>query len=267
MKKEYLLFLVLPISQIMMIAGDYEALKNMDVLGSVGIILSIIADLVLLYVLIHGSKKEKLEKELERVRYLNEIESERNSIMEKRQKELVEMKDSFEKRIAEINDSLAAGDKERAEQDIDKLQEELDRSRPNTYCKHAVVNAVLSEKEKVCKGLGFSLDTDLMIPAKLEVEPLNMCSIFSNLLDNAIEAVEALPENKRKISVHGEMKGNYLFVKVENPATKEHAQRKRRKERGYGTQILEDIAKKYDGQYVASFENGVYAATVGVKAV
>lgn len=267
MKKEYLLFLIFPISQIMMIAGDYEALKNMDVLGTVGVVLSIIADIVLLYVLIHGSKKEKLEKELERVRYLNEIESERNSIMEKRQKELYEMKDSFERRIAKINDSLACGNKERAEQDIDKLQEELERSRPNTYCKHAVVNAVLSEKEKTCSELGFSLDVDLMIPAKLGVEPLNMCSIFSNLLDNAIEAVEALPESERKISVHGEMKGNYLFVKVENPATKEHAQRKRRKEHGYGTQILQDIAEKYDGQYVAAYEKGVYAATVGVKAV
>lgn len=267
MKKEYLLFLVFPISQIMMIAGDYEALKNMDILGNVGVVLSVIADIVLLYVLIHGSKKEKLEKELERVRYLNEIESERNSIMEKRQKELVEMKNSFEKRISAINDSLASGDRERAELDIDKLQEDLERSKPNTYCKHAVVNAVLSEKEKVCRELGFSLDTDLMIPAKINVEPLNVCSIFSNLLDNAIEAVEALPEGERRINVHGEMKGNYLFVKVENPATKEHAQRKRRKDRGYGTQILEDIAPKYDGQYVAAYENGVYAATVGVKAV
>ena len=267
MKKEYLFFLVFPISQIMMIAGDYEALKNMDILGNVGVVLSVIADIVLLYVLIHGSKKEKLEKELERVRYLNEIESERNSIMEKRQKELLEMKNSFEKRISAINDSLASGDRERAELDIDKLQEDLERSKPNTYCKHAVVNAVLSEKEKVCSKLGFSLDTDLMIPAKLNVEPLNVCSIFSNLLDNAIEAVKALPEGERRINVHGEMKGNYLFVKVENPATKEHAQRKRRKDRGYGTQILEDIAKKYDGQYVAAYENGVYAATVGVKAV
>lgn len=265
MKKEYLFFLVFPISQIMMIAGDYEALKNMDILGNVGVVLSVIADIVLLYVLIHGSKKEKLEKELERVRYLNEIESERNSIMEKRQKELVEMKNSFEKRISAINDSLASGDRERAELDIDKLQEDLERSKPNTYCKHAVVNAVLSEKEKVCSELGFSLDTDLMIPAKINVEPLNVCSIFSNLLDNAIEAVEVLPESERKIRVHGEIKGNYLFVKVENPSTKEHAQRKKRKNRGYGTQILEDIAKKYDGQYLASYESGVYAATVGMK--
>lgn len=267
MRKEYLLFLVFPISQIMMIAGDYEALKNMDVLGIVGIFLSIIADFVLLYVLIHGSKKEKMEKELEKVRYLNEIESERNRIMEKRQKELFEMKNSFEKRISEINDSIASGNKERAEQGIEKLQEELERSRPNSYCKHAVVNAVLSEKEKACTELGFSLDTYLMIPAKLNVEPLNVCSIFSNLLDNAIEAVEVLPKNERKISVHGEVKGNYLLVKVENPATKEHAKRKRRKDRGYGTQILLDIAKKYNGQYMATYENGVYAATVGVKAV
>ena len=267
MKKEYLLFLVFPISQLMMIVGDYEALKNMDILGNVGIILSVIADIVLLYVLIYGAKKEKLEKELEKVRYLNEIESERNHIMEKRQKELFDMKNSFERRISEINDSIASGNRIQAEQDIDRLQEELENSRPNAYCKHAVINAVLSEKEKTCTELGCSFETDLIIPGKLNVEPLNICSIFSNLLDNAIEAVGELPEKERKISVHGELRGNYLFVKVKNPTTKEHAQRKRRQGRGYGTQILQDIAKKYDGQYVASFEKGIYTAMVGVKAV
>lgn len=267
MKKEYLMFLVFPISQMMMIAGDYKALKNLDALGVAGIVLSVIADLVLVYVLIHGSQKEKLEKELEKTRYLNEIESERNRIMEKRQEELFEMKSSFEKRIAEINDSFALGNKEQAEQDIDRLQEELERSRQKVYCRHAVVNAVLSEKEKDCSELGFELDTNLMIPEKLNVEPLNICSIFSNLLDNAIEAVEELPENQRKISVQGEIKGNYLFVKVENPTTKEHAQRKKRKGHGYGTQILQDIAKKYEGQYLATFEKNIYTATVGVKAV
>ena len=244
MKKEYLLFLVFPISQIMMIAGDYKALKNMDILGDVGIVLSVLADLILLHIVIRGSQKEKLEKELENVKYLNEIESERNRMMEKRSKELLEMEEYFAKRIAEINDRLAAGDKEHAEEDMEQLQKELQKSETKEYCKHAVVNAVLNEKEKTCKKLGFSLETELLIPAQLQVEPLNICSIFSNLLDNAIEAVENMEEEERKISVHGELKGNYLFVKVKNPATEEHVQRSRREERGYGVQILNDIAQK-----------------------
>lgn len=267
MKKEYLLFLIFPVSQFMLIAGEYKAMKSSDILGNTGLILSVAADIVLLYVLIHGAKKEKLEKELEKIRYLNEIESERNEIMEKRQKELFAMKEDFEKRILEIQRSLEAGDTETAEHDMDTLQEKLESTRPNAYCNHAVVNAVLSEKEKICKSLGFSMDTDLIIPGKLEVEPLHMCSIFSNLLDNAIEAVEEFEEAGRNISVHAELRGNYLFLKVKNPATKKHAERKRRKDRGYGTQILDDIAKKYDGQYMAVYEDGYYSASIGVKAL
>ena len=267
MKKEYLLFLVFPISQIMMIAGDYEAFKNMDILGDVGIVLSILADLILLYIVVRGSQKEKLEKELENVHYLKEIESERNRIMEKRSKELLEMKEYFAKRIAEINDRLAVGDAEHAEEDMDQLQEELKKNETREYCKHAVVNAVLNEKEKACKGLGFSLETELLIPSQLQVEPLNICSIFSNLLDNAIEAVENMEEEARRISVHGELKGNYLFIKVKNPATQEHVQRSKREEHGYGVQIIKDIAQKYDGQYLVTYENGIYTAVVIVKAI
>ena len=166
-----------------------------------------------------------------------------------------------------MNQAAMIKQAQKMQQDMMRMQEELENSRPNAYCKHAVINAVLSEKEKTCTELGCSFETDLIIPGKLNVEPLNICSIFSNLLDNAIEAVGELPEKERKISVHGELRGNYLFVKVKNPTTKEHAQRKRRQGRGYGTQILQDIAKKYDGQYVASFEKGIYTAMVGVKAV
>ena len=55
-----------------------------------------------------------------------------------------------------------------------------------------VVNDVLSEKNKVCMNDGVELSVDLDFPPVLQVEPLHLCSIFSNLLDNAINGVKTL---------------------------------------------------------------------------
>lgn len=267
MKKEYLLFLIFPISQIMMISGDYMAAGNGNPLAYLGLISSIVADIILLFVLIHGAKKEKIEKELEKVKYLNEIENTRNEMLEKRQQELYEMKADFERHIHQIMEDIESGNKENCDQKIEIFQEMLESTKPSIFCNHAVANAVLNEKEKVCRKLGFSIDIDIIIPRQLKIEPLHMCSLLSNLLDNAIEAVTELKMEERQISLRGGIRGNYLFVKVTNPTTKEHANRKRRKEHGYGTLILKDIAKKYDGEYTGKFDKGYYTATIITKVI
>lgn len=267
MRKEYIFFLIFPISQILMAAGDYSITKNTNIFSSAGFVLSIVADIILLFVLIRGAKKEKIEKELEELKYLKGIESERNELLENGQQELYNMRTEFEKRIEEITKNMESGKKEDAIKEMDNLQRELDSTRKAAYCQNPIVNAVMSEKAKECQLKKIVLEVDLMVPRKMEVEPLHICSVFSNLLDNAIEAVDSYEGTDNAISVNAAIKGNYLFIKVKNPSTKEYVNRKRRKERGYGTQILADIANRYEGKYEAFFKSNYYTATVIVKAV
>ena len=67
--------------------------------------------------------------------------------------------------------------------------------------------------------------------------------------------------------LNAEMKGSYLFVKARNTSEKSHALRKRRKSRAYGTQILQELVRTYEGNYQAGYEKGWYTAVVMVKAV
>ena len=129
------------------------------------------------------------------------------------------------------------------------------------------MNAILSEKEKEFQKLGIRTKLALMIPRGLKLDPLHLCSLFSNLLDNALEALAELPQEKRELELNSEMKGAYLFVKARNTSEKSHALRKRRKGRGYGTQILQELAETYEGNYQAGYEKGWYTAVVMVKAV
>ena len=263
MKKS--IFIIFPVSQILMLVGDYMASGKLDTFASIGVIASIIADVIILFALIHGEKKEKIEKDLEKVKYLNEIEHEKNEIMERNQKKLYEMRSDFERRMQEINENMEQGNIEEKNRKLEELQEKLESTRPNIYCKHTVTNAVLNEKEKKCKELGFSIDMDVLIPNEIKMAPLHMCSIFSNQLDNAIEAVSELAAENRQIKLSAIVKDKYLVIKVINPATKEYATQKRRNDRGYGTLILKDIAEKYEGEYTGAFENGYYSAVLGVK--
>ena len=267
MKKKNLQLLVIPVSQLLILSGNITGKLNLNFWGYGGIVLSIAADLLLLYVLIWGSRQGKFRKELQEISYLQETEHIQNEMLEAKQKELLDMRVDFEKRLDEIREKLKRGEKEMAYQEMDIFQNSLDEIRPADYCQNTVVNAIISEKEKEFQRLGIKTSIRLLIPHSLNIDPLHLCSLFSNLLDNALEAVEELEEAERKIQIDASIRGSYLVVKIQNPSTKGHADRKRRKGRGYGTQILKSLARTYDGSYQAVFEKGWYKAFVSVKAV
>ena len=266
MKKENLLFFIIPASQLLMLLGVLTGRHSLDFWGYGGIVLSLAADALLLYVLLWGSRREKLKRELQELSYLQEAQRIQNEMMEAQQKQIISMRAEFEKQLKQIQEELSQGEDEAVRRKMDAFQEQLDLTRPSDYCQNALVNAVLSEKMKEFQRLDVKTEIYTLIPRDLQIEPIHLCSLFSNLLDNALEALAELPEDQRRMRLDAEMKGAYMLVKARNTAEREHALRKRRKGRGYGTQILKELAKNYEGNYQAAYERGWYTAAVMVKA-
>lgn len=267
MKKEYLAFVIFPVSQCMILLGTARAAGVIDAWKYAGIVLSIAADVILFYVMLQGTQREKVERQLREVQYQREVERIRMEQMEERRQMLLSMQEEFESRFQSISEELEEGNTKSADQKLRALQGRLEETKTHSYCQNMIVNAVLDEKSKVCREMNAAFETELLVPGKLLIDPLHLCSIFANLLDNAIEAVRELDEPERQIRLCSEVKGNYLFVKVENAATRRHAEQKKREGRGNGVEILKSIARKYDGTYTAGYKNGIYTAVLAVKGI
>lgn len=264
MKK--LLVLMIPASQILLVAGYICSQQKLDLWGLSGILVFLIADGVLFYELICGRKKEEIQKEIEEVSYLQEIECIRHEMFAEKEQELLHLKQIFDDQLENIRKRIANGEVEAAKVEMDHFQKSLDETRPEEYCQNRVVNAVMSEKAKQCRKKNIELDAELMVPAALRMDALQICSLFSNLMDNAIEAVTI--ENTKEcrwIRVNTEVKNAYLCIKISNPAAPSHVVRKKRDGHGYGTKIIQDIVKQYDGVYKTEYRQRVYTATLGIK--
>ena len=264
MKK--LLVLMIPASQILLVVGYICSQQKLDLWGLSGILVFLIADGVLFYELICGRKKEEIQKEIEEVSYLQEIECIRHEMFAEREQELLHLKQIFDDQLENIRKRIANGEVEAAKVEMDHFQKSLDETRPEEYCQNRVVNAVMSEKAKQCRKRNIELDAELMVPAALRMDALQICSLFSNLMDNAIEAVTI--ENTKEcrwIRVNTEVKNAYLCIKISNPAAPSHVVRKKRDGHGYGTKIIQDIVKQYDGVYKTEYRQRVYTATLGIK--
>ncbi len=99
------------------------------------------------------------------------------------------------------------------------------------------------------------------------LEPLDISTIFGNALDNAIEASEKLPEDKRLITVKAECIRNMLLIMIENnvlpgTAATEGTTKTDRFIHGFGLPNIKNAAGKYGGQCSIKSEDGKFTLKI-----
>lgn len=259
------LLLVFPLCQLFIVISIYCLNSNQQAIwnlfGAVGLLLGILAELHLCYIFRKNEEQEKIAQEIQKISYDNMLEKLHRKESEEQQREFLELKSEMKKVVSKIRGDL---EKKNVKEILDFLKQDMEFGRKN-YCGNPIVNAVLEEKEAECDRNGITLHVDVRMREISNIAKSHLCSIFTNLLDNAIAAVMEACECKREIWISAGLKAEYLIVKAANRSTVSYAERKPAANHGMGTQILADIAETYEGYYEAVFKNEYYYATVIVK--
>ena len=217
--------------------------------------------IALLYYVVSLENKARLEEELRDTRYRMELEQAHYRSVEIRQEELSRIRHDFNNQLAVICSLMSSGEEDEAQQMIRQLGDDIAATRENPYCCNPVINAVLTEKEKLCREKNIVLITELDIPADPGAEQVHLCSIFANLLDNAISGAANCGMSPTQIQLSSAVAGDYLLIKTVNPSA---PPRKPGQGHGYGSRILKELSERYGGSYQTSFENGIYTAVVSL---
>ena len=221
------------------------------------ILLSAVSIVCLLYYVVSLEKKAELEKELQDIHYTMELEQAHYRTMQERREELARIRHDFNNQLAAVSLLIQSGEENDAQSMLRQLGENIAATREEPYCSVPVINAVLTEKTAMCEREGIRLEVQLDLPDTLTMDPLHLCSIFANLLDNAAKAAKFTAEPT--ITLSSAVAGDYLFIKTVNPSL---PQKNPGKGHGYGSKILKQLAAKYDGSYQTSYEDGVFTAVV-----
>lgn len=143
------------------------------------------------------------------------------------------------------------------------------------YCGDPTINAVLSVKGDIFQQQCISCDIRLDIPTELPFEKTDVCAVYANALDNALEACMKLPAEKRKITLESRAGKGMLAIKLINPCENRSADINNGKavlsgrflpkttkadhmSHGYGLRSIEESVKKYGGDLELRQENGYF---------
>ena len=88
MKKENLFFLVIPLSQILMVLEPILEKRPFNFWGYAGLIFSIAAEILLRYILCRSSGRERIQRKLQELTSLPDTEHMQNEIREETQQKL-----------------------------------------------------------------------------------------------------------------------------------------------------------------------------------
>lgn len=140
---------------------------------------------------------------------------------------------------------------------LDQLTQNLRDKVGPTYCANLMVDAVLKNKEILCREQGIRMEVSVELPNALPVETSCLCSIFSNLLDNSIHGVKESGAVDRYIELRAGIRAGCLNVHCVNPAVKPKKTvfRSPLRTHGLGLEILEQLAQRYAGSLQTRFED------------
>ena len=137
---------------------------------------------------------------------------------------------------------------------------------------NVILDIILSEKSKQCnmKNIDFLCNMDFSNCDFLHM--IDVSSIFSNLLDNAIEACDKMENNEHKkyISIRGTIVKSYYIIKCENSKTnkviiknnKIISSKKDKYFHGIGIESIKSSLKKYDGELEIENEENKFISTI-----
>lgn len=92
------------------------------------------------------------------------------------------------------------------------------------------LNVLLRDKARIAREKSIDFSAIVHFEDGKFLEPLDISTIFGNALDNAIEASEKLPPDRRMITVKTSRVGDGLMILVENNALEEEKREKRAKD-------------------------------------
>lgn len=200
-----------------------------------------------------------------------ELALERNRLLEDKYTQLNEHYMSNAKLYHDMNSHLQAIRHIAQHQDlgkitsyIDGMEEGMKHRAITAFTGLDVVDAILTENMKKAKELGIQMTVDAhMVPVDIQLKSWELCSLFSNLLNNCLEAEAAHVQVMVKAVKHMLLIQTKNDYKTEPEIVNGHCQSKKMgSHHGWGLKNVEDLVAKYGGSIGYSKENEVFSVDI-----
>ena len=162
------------------------------------------------------------------------------------------------------------GDEERTREYLWKLNDDLATVDTVIKTGNVMIDAILNSKLSLMRSKGIEVNAKAIVPEKLPLSEIDLCTIIGNLLDNAMEAVLRQEEGEERfVRVFIGILKEQLYISVYNSvggelkrSGKRYLSSKGGADHGLGLARVDRIVEKYGGFVNRQNEEGVFATEI-----
>lgn len=162
---------------------------------------------------------------------------------------------------------IQQGETDKSLEYLNEVSQTYDDTVIKTYCKNEMVNSVLSIYNTRFEEQRIRWEVQVRIGEKLPCSEMMFCAILSNVLENALHAVQELPQKKRLIQLSLSEKSGHLLLMAKNtvrnaPVFNDGVPVTERSGHGLGARSIVYYVEKLNGQYQFFMENGDFIVRI-----
>lgn len=169
--------------------------------------------------------------------------------------------------LTAIDGYLSLDKPQQASQYIKEIQQNIESFTPKQYCENELVNLLCSSFSEKAQRANIQLNIKANLPKQLSIPDMELCSILSNGLENAILASASLDQSLRWINFYCEIKSHYLLIEIKNPCSGKQIIRdglpiSEQEGHGYGCESIQTVAAHYHGSCSFEMEDQIFTMRV-----
>lgn len=278
-RKEYPMIyswlLIFPFFETIMLVMFFENVNKLGngviMEGYIFYVFGVVTDIVIVYMTNKVAERRVLAQKLEIAEQQRQLEKAYNNLVISNVKELRTIKHDINNRIQVIYSAIKDANVEKANEILDETNKEIAKIGVSQYCDNYIVNSILSLKKDEAEKHNVTTEIECILPNEISIPILDLCSIYTNILDNAIEG--AVKTEKPWVKIQSQIEKGFLCIKVTNSCNTqllkengiEKTSKANKSEHGLGLVKIRNIAEKNGGKVDINFENDAYEIVVIMK--
>ncbi|MBQ6020877.1 MAG: GHKL domain-containing protein [Clostridia bacterium] len=202
----------------------------------------------------------------------NEMQSRSIERLESSYTRMRELRHDMQNQLVVLNSLVETEKYDELKAYIKTMMNTVDEAAFMTISGQSAVDAILNDKLAAAHKNRVATNFEIAkLDGELFAEPMDLCIILANALDNALEACAKIPEgNERYIKLKIARTDDYIVISCANPVAEEPKQVGGRfvsdktdgKNHGFGLRSITDTAKKYRGEQMTRCADGVFTIIV-----
>ena len=156
---------------------------------------------------------------------------------------------------------------------VDEINVNIDSFGNNVTVQNGIVDAIINKYYSEAVANGIDMEVKGRFPSDCKIDAYHLCTIFSNILSNALEAT--IEAEKKWISVVCKYTEDNILVEVKNTFDNNNIARngklrthkKDANNHGFGLENVKESISKYDGLWGVDIQDNIYTITISFNYV